>query len=80
MDYTVATNLISEIYEEQTEKLDDSLNLKDGDILTLIRLTMLAGRMWQKTQYFYKNIRDRNLTVPYLLSYIKLLTIQVANA
>ena len=34
------------INDEQTEKLDDSLNLKDGDILTLIRLTMLAGRMW----------------------------------
>ena len=33
------------INDEQTEKLDDSLNLKDGDILTLIRLTMLAGRM-----------------------------------
>lgn len=34
------------INDEQTEKLDDNLNLKDGDILTLIRLTMLAGRMW----------------------------------
>ena len=34
------------INDEQTEKLDDRLNLKDGDILTLIRLTMLAGRMW----------------------------------
>ena len=34
------------INDEQTEKLDDSLNLKDGDILTLIRLTMRAGRMW----------------------------------
>ena len=34
------------INDEQTEKLDDSLNLKDDDILTLIRLTMLAGRMW----------------------------------
>lgn len=34
------------INDEQTEKLDDSLNLKDGDILTLIRLTMFAGRMW----------------------------------
>ena len=33
------------INDEQSEKLDDSLNLKDGDILTLIRLTMLAGRM-----------------------------------
>ena len=34
------------INDEQTEKLDDSLNLKDRDILTFIRLTMLAGRMW----------------------------------
>ena len=34
------------INDEQSEKLDDSLNLKDGDILTLIRLTMLSGRMW----------------------------------
>lgn len=34
------------INDEQTEKLNDSLNLKDGDILTLIRLTMLSGRMW----------------------------------
>ena len=34
------------INDEQTEKLDDSLNLKDGDIRTLIRLTMLSGRMW----------------------------------
>ena len=34
------------INDEQTEKLNDSLNLKDGDILTFIRLTMLAGRMW----------------------------------
>ena len=34
------------INDERTEKLDDSLNLKDGDILTFIRLTMLAGRMW----------------------------------
>ncbi|WP_338947160.1 hypothetical protein KST17_04340 [Fusobacterium canifelinum] len=34
------------INDEQSEKLDDDLNLKDGDILTFIRLTMLAGRMW----------------------------------
>ena len=34
------------INDEQTEKLDDNLNLKDGDILTFIRLTMLTGRMW----------------------------------
>ena len=34
------------INDEQSEKLDDILDLKDGDILTFIRLTMLAGRMW----------------------------------
>ena len=34
------------INDEQSKKLDDNLNLKDGDILTFIRLTMLAGRMW----------------------------------
>lgn len=34
------------INDEQTEKIDDSLNLKDGDVLTFIKLTMLAGRMW----------------------------------
>ena len=34
------------VNDEQTEKLHDSLNLKDGDILTFVRLTMLAGRMW----------------------------------
>ena len=34
------------INDKQSEKLDDSLNLKDGDIITFIRLTMLAGRMW----------------------------------
>ena len=34
------------VNDEQTEKLDDSLNLKDGDVLTFIKLTMLAGRMW----------------------------------
>ena len=34
------------INNKQSEKLDDSLNLKDGDIITFIRLTMLAGRMW----------------------------------
>ena len=31
---------------KQSEKLDDNLSLKNGDILTFIRLTMLAGRMW----------------------------------
>ncbi len=34
------------VNDEQTQKLDDSLNLKDGDVLTFIKLTMLAGRMW----------------------------------
>ena len=34
------------INDEQSEKLDDNLSLKDGDILTFIRLTMLVGRMW----------------------------------
>ena len=34
------------INDKQSEKLDDNLSLKDGDILTFIRLTMLAGRMW----------------------------------
>ena len=34
------------VNDEQTEKLDDSLNLKDGDVLTFIKLTMLAGRIW----------------------------------
>jgi hypothetical protein len=26
--------------------LDDALELKDGDVLTFIRLTMLSGRLW----------------------------------
>lgn len=26
--------------------LDDALDIKDNDVLTFIRLTMLAGRMW----------------------------------
>ena len=34
------------VNDEQTQKLDNSLNLKDGDVLTFIKLTMLAGRMW----------------------------------
>ena len=34
------------INDEQTEKLEDNLALKDGDVLTFIKLTMLAGRMW----------------------------------
>ena len=44
---------VPEIYSDRERnafkkfhKLDDKLNLKDGDILTFIRLTMLAGRMW----------------------------------
>ena len=34
------------VNDEQTEKLEDNLVLKDGDVLTFIKLTMLAGRMW----------------------------------
>ena len=34
------------VNDEQTEKLEDNLALKDGDVLTFIKLTMLAGRMW----------------------------------
>ena len=34
------------VNDEQTEKLEDNLTLKDGDVLTFIKLTMLAGRMW----------------------------------
>ena len=34
------------VNDEQTEKLEDNLALKDGDVLTFSKLTMLAGRMW----------------------------------
>lgn len=34
------------INDRQLEKLDDTLNLSEGDSLTFIRLTMLSGRMW----------------------------------
>jgi len=34
------------VNDEQTEKLEDNLALKDGDVLTFIKLTMLAGRIW----------------------------------
>ena len=30
----------------EQEKLDDNIDLKEGDVLTFIRLTFLAGRMW----------------------------------
>lgn len=32
--------------ECELEKLDEPLDLKEGDVLTFIRLTFLAGRMW----------------------------------
>ena len=32
--------------DHELEKLDDNLDLHDGDSLTFIRLTMLTGRMW----------------------------------
>ena len=31
---------------EETEQLDGRLALQDGDEVSLIRLTMLAGRIW----------------------------------
>ena len=31
---------------EEAEKLDERLALQDGDEVSLIRLTMLAGRIW----------------------------------
>ncbi|RSD28876.1 hypothetical protein EJA10_03340 [Mesobacillus subterraneus] len=34
------------INSEQIEDLDAPLNMADGDEVALIRLTMLAGRMW----------------------------------
>jgi hypothetical protein len=34
------------IGEKEAGMLDDSLELKEEDVLTFIRLTMLAGRMW----------------------------------
>lgn len=32
--------------ENEAGKLDESLELREGDILTFIRLTMLSGRLW----------------------------------
>lgn len=32
--------------DHELEKLDENLELRDGDSLTFIRLTMLTGRMW----------------------------------
>ena len=34
------------IGDRELEKLDDETDLKEGDVLTFIRLTFLAGRMW----------------------------------
>lgn len=34
------------IGESEVSSLDEPLALKEGDLLTFIRLTMLAGRMW----------------------------------
>lgn len=34
------------IDEEQMEELDASISLKEGSVLTFVRLTMLSGRMW----------------------------------
>lgn len=34
------------VNDRQLEKLDDTLELSEGDSLTFIRLTMLSGRMW----------------------------------
>lgn len=34
------------IGENEVSSLNESLALKEGDLLTFIRLTMLAGRMW----------------------------------
>lgn len=30
----------------ELEKLDDEINVQENDLLTFIKLTMLAGRMW----------------------------------
>lgn len=34
------------IDEEQIERLDEAISLTEGSVLTFVRLTMLAGRMW----------------------------------
>ena len=44
---TELTGVSPEITEEKLQELTNKISdLKDGDILTFIRLTMLAGRMW----------------------------------
>lgn len=32
--------------DEEIEELDESINFREGDVVTFIRLTMLAGRIW----------------------------------
>lgn len=34
------------VQEEECSALDEPLRLEEGDELTLIRFTMLAGRLW----------------------------------
>ncbi len=34
------------INDTETSELDNTIDLKEGDVLTFIRLTMLAGRLW----------------------------------
>ena len=34
------------INDAEVDQLDDQLHLKEEDVLTFVRLTMLAGRMW----------------------------------
>lgn len=34
------------INDTETSELDITIDLKEGDILTFVRLTMLAGRLW----------------------------------
>lgn len=34
------------INDNETEKLDTPIGLRDGDILTFIKFTMLSGRLW----------------------------------
>ncbi|OOM78357.1 hypothetical protein CLPUN_19660 [Clostridium puniceum] len=34
------------VNDEETGKLDEAVNLNNGDILTFIKFTMLAGRLW----------------------------------
>ena len=32
--------------DDELERLDEEIDVKENDTLTFIRLTMLAGRMW----------------------------------